>query len=90
MLVATDIASRGIDINGLSCVVNYSLPKEAEVYVHRIGRTARAGKSGLAISMCIEEEKVRLEAIEKLIKKKLIVVSDISYKEEELVEREYL
>lgn len=90
VLVATDIASRGIDINGLSCVVNYSLPKEAEVYVHRIGRTARAGKSGLAISMCIEEEKVRLEAIEKLIKKKLIIETDLSYKEEEIVEREYL
>jgi len=90
VLVATDIASRGIDINGLSCVVNYSLPKEAEVYVHRIGRTARAGKSWLAISMCIEEEKIRLESIEKLIKKKLIVENDISYKEEEIVEREYL
>lgn len=90
VLVATDIASRWIDINSLSCVVNYSLPKEAEVYVHRIGRTARAGKSGLAISMCIEEEKVRLEAIEKLINKKLEVVSDTSYKEEEIVEREFL
>lgn len=90
VLVATDIASRWIDINWLSCVVNYSLPKEAEVYVHRIGRTARAGKSGLAISMCIEEEKVRLEAIEKLIKKKLEVVNDTSYKEEEIVEREFL
>ncbi|MGE4443945.1 MAG: DEAD/DEAH box helicase [Candidatus Altimarinota bacterium] len=90
VLVATDIASRGIDINGLSCVVNYSLPKEAEVYVHRIGRTARAGKSGLAISMCIEEEKVRLDAIEKLINKKLEIVNDTSYKDEEIVEREFL
>gem|GEM_PF-4818675 len=71
-------------------MVNYSLPKEAEVYVHRIGRTARAGKSGLAISMCIEEEKVRLEAIEKLIKKKLEIVNDTSYKDEEIVEREFL
>ena len=60
------------------------------MYVHRIGRTARAGKSGLAISMCIEEEKVRLEAIEKLTQKKLEVVSDTSYKEEEIVEREFL
>ena len=90
VLVATDIAARWIDINWLSCVVNYNLPKEAEVYVHRIWRTARAGKQWLAISMCIEEEKVRLEAIEKLIWKKIQIVSDLSYKDEEIVEREFL
>jgi len=90
VLVATDIASRWIDINELSCVVNYSLPKEAEVYIHRIGRTARAWKSGLAISMCIEEEKVRLEAIEKLIWKKITVVDDLSYKDEEISKHEFL
>lgn len=90
VLVATDIASRWIDINDLSCVVNYSLPKESEVYVHRIWRTARAWKKGLAISMCIEEEKVRLDAIEKLINKKLVVVNDLSYKDEEITQKEYL
>lgn len=90
VLVATDIASRWIDIVWLSCVVNYSLPKESETYVHRIWRTARAGKTGLAISMCIEEEKVRLEAIEKLISRKLDIVNDTSYKDEEIIEKEYL
>lgn len=67
VLVATDIASRGIDIHGLSCVINYHMPTEAETYVHRIGRTARAGKSGVAISLCIDHEEAMLASIEKLI-----------------------
>jgi superfamily II DNA/RNA helicase len=67
-LVATDIAARGIDVDGISHVVNYDLPNEAESYVHRIGRTARAGAAGIAISLCAAEEVPYLRAIEKLIR----------------------
>jgi len=70
-LVATDIAARGIDINELSHVINYDLPEEAETYVHRIGRTGRAGLGGVALSFCCIDEKKRLQDIEKLIKKKI-------------------
>ncbi len=66
VLIATDIAARGIDIKGLEYVFNYNLPEEAEMYVHRIGRTGRAGKSGTAISFCNFEEKALLRDIEKL------------------------
>ena len=65
-LVATDIAARGIDIDGVSHVVNFELPEVAEAYVHRIGRTARAGKAGRAISLCDGAERDLLKAIEKL------------------------
>lgn len=68
-LVATDIAARGIDIDGISHVINYGIPEEAEVYVHRIGRTARAGAEGDAISFCSAEERSALRSIERLIKK---------------------
>ncbi|MEA2712021.1 MAG: ATP-dependent helicase RhlE [Phycisphaerales bacterium] len=68
VLVATDIASRGIDIDNVSHVVNYDLTHEPETYVHRIGRTARAGLGGEAISFCDREERGNLRAIEKLIK----------------------
>jgi ATP-dependent RNA helicase RhlE len=67
-LVATDIAARGIDVDGISHVVNFDLPNEPETYVHRIGRTARAGATGLAISLCAGEETPYLRAIEKLIR----------------------
>ena len=67
-LVATDIAARGIDVDGISHVVNYDLPNVAETYVHRIGRTARAGASGIAISLCDAEETAFLRDIEKLIR----------------------
>jgi len=67
-LVATDIAARGIDVDGISHVVNYDLPNVAETYVHRIGRTARAGASGVAISLCDAEEAAYLRDIEKLIR----------------------
>lgn len=69
ILIATDIAARGIDIKDLSHVINYEIPEQAETYVHRIGRTARAGKGGVAISLCDINEKKDFEAIEKLIKK---------------------
>ena len=67
VLVATDVAARGIDIDGVSHVVNYDMPVEEESYVHRIGRTGRAGKEGIAISLCTPEERSELRAIEKLI-----------------------
>jgi ATP-dependent RNA helicase RhlE len=66
VLVATDIVARGIDVDGISHVVNYELPNDAESYVHRIGRTARAGADGVAYSFCAAEELSLLRAIEKL------------------------
>ena len=67
-LVATDIAARGIDVDGVSHVVNYDLPNIPESYVHRIGRTARAGADGIAISFCDHEERAFLRDIEQLIR----------------------
>jgi len=67
VLIATDIAARGIDVDGVSLVVNYELPNVPEVYVHRIGRTARAGKSGIALTLCDGAERDQLRDIEKLI-----------------------
>jgi len=67
-LVATDIAARGIDVDGISHVVNFDLPNVPETYVHRIGRTARAGAAGVAISLCDSEEAAYLRDIEKLIR----------------------
>ncbi|MCR4939235.1 MAG: DEAD/DEAH box helicase [Treponemataceae bacterium] len=66
-LVATDVAARGIDVNDLEMVVNYDLPNEAENYVHRIGRTARAGKSGKAYTLCSEQDVYNLPAIERYV-----------------------
>ncbi len=71
VLIATDIAARGIDVVGVSHVINFELPLEAENYVHRIGRTARAGKKGMAVTFCEESEKPILERIEKLIDLKI-------------------
>ena len=65
MLVATDIAARGIDIDDISHVVNFELPNEPESYVHRIGRTARAGGEGIAISFCDASERGYLRDIER-------------------------
>ena len=76
VLVATDIAARGIDVNELAAVVNYDLPNVPETYVHRIGRTGRAGRGGVAISFCNVDELAYLKDIEKLIKKKVPVVED--------------
>jgi ATP-dependent RNA helicase RhlE len=71
VLVATDIAARGIDVDGISHVVNYDVPNEPESYVHRIGRTARAGATGTAISLCDHDEVPYVRAIEKLIRMSL-------------------
>lgn len=76
VLVATDIAARGIDIEELSHVINFHLPNEAETYVHRIGRTGRAGSSGIAFSFCDREERPYLKNIQKLIRKDIPVVED--------------
>lgn len=73
VLVATDIAARGVDIDELPHVVNYDLPSAPETYVHRIGRTGRAGKSGVAVSFCSKEEKSDLKSIEKLLGMNLFV-----------------
>jgi len=74
VLVATDIAARGIDIDGISHVINYELPNVPETYVHRIGRTARAGAAGTAISLCDRAERGSLRDIEKLTRRSLTVV----------------
>jgi ATP-dependent RNA helicase RhlE len=75
-LIATDIAARGIDVDEITHVINFELPNEPETYVHRIGRTARAGTSGVAISFCEAEEIAYLRLIEKVIKKSVPVVRD--------------
>jgi|LGOV01.1.fsa_nt_gb ATP-dependent RNA helicase RhlE len=79
ILVATDIAARGIDVSQLSHVINYNLPEVSETYVHRIGRTGRAGRGGIAISFCDNEERKLLVDIQKLISKSIAVVHDQPY-----------
>jgi ATP-dependent RNA helicase RhlE len=79
VLVATDIAARGLDIEELPHVVNFDLPQVAEDYIHRIGRTGRAGSSGAALSLVSPEESHLLGAIEKLLKRQIIRVSDTGY-----------
>ena len=79
ILVATDIAARGIDIEQLPFVINFDIPNISETYVHRIGRTGRAGNSGLAISFCGKDEKPYWLDIEKLIRMKVKVVTDHDY-----------
>jgi len=76
VLVATDIAARGIDIDELALVVNYDLPNIPETYVHRIGRTGRAKASGIAISFCNQEERAYLRDIQKLINQKIPVIAE--------------
>ena len=75
VLIATDIAARGIDIPGVELVVNYDLPNVPEAYVHRIGRTARAGASGLAVTFCSPDEVKLLRAVEKVIKTSIPVLA---------------
>ena len=76
VLIATDVASRGIDIDGVSHVINYDLTHEPECYVHRIGRTARAGAAGVAISFCARDEREHLQGIERLLRQELPVRDD--------------
>ncbi len=76
VLVATDIAARGIDVDGVTHVVNFDVPSVPETYVHRIGRTARAGASGIAITLCTPEERADLAAIERLTRVRAEVMDD--------------
>ena len=87
VLVATDIAARGIDIDELAHVINYELPNVPETYVHRIGRTGRAGASGMAISFCDRGERVFLSDIEKLIRKNIPVVTSQTYTAPKITEQ---
>ena len=75
VLIATDIAARGIDVDGVTHVINFDLPDVPEAYVHRIGRTARAGNSGRAISLCDDGERAQLRGIEKLIRARLPIAA---------------
>jgi superfamily II DNA/RNA helicase len=79
VLVATDVAARGLDIAELPCVINFDLPYNAEDYVHRIGRTGRAGASGDAISLCTDKDARLLQDIEKMIKHKFIPAQLIGF-----------
>jgi len=83
VLVATDIAARGIDIDKLSYVLNYDIPNESETYVHRIGRCGRAGETGVSISICEPEENEYVRDIEKLIKQKIEEVKNHSFPQTE-------
>lgn len=85
VLVATDIAARGIDVTGITHVINYELPNEPESYVHRIGRTARAGKSGIALSFCDAAERAHLKSIERLTKRALTPVDTTEWLGEQIV-----
>ena len=79
ILIATDVASRGIDIEDLDAVINFDLPNIPETYIHRIGRTGRAGKTGTSHSFCAADEKSYVTSIQKLIKKSIPVVEDHPY-----------
>jgi ATP-dependent RNA helicase RhlE len=79
ILIATDVASRGIDIENLDAVINFDLPNIPETYIHRIGRTGRAGKTGTSYSFCSADEKSYVTSIQKLIKKSIKVVEDHPY-----------
>ena len=87
VLVATDIAARGIDIDELARVINYDLPNIPETYVHRIGRTGRAAASGVAVSFCDQEERAHLRSIQRLIKQQIPIIKEHPFQEtdEELI-----
>jgi len=78
ILVATDIAARGIDVHGVSHVINYQMPEVPEIYVHRIGRTARAGAAGIAVSFCAPDERDSLQDVERLLNTKIEVNESMS------------
>lgn len=88
ILVATDIAARGIDVDRISHVINYDMPNEPESYVHRIGRTARAGAVGTAISFCGRSERLYLRNIERLLKRTVPVFNDHPYHSESIASAE--
>lgn len=90
VIVATDVMARGIDIDNISHVINYELPADSESYVHRIGRTARAGAEGIAISFCDSEEKAYLKDIEKLIGKDIPLVTEQPFHSQYVVEAKVL
>jgi len=79
ILIATDVAARGIDINNLDAVINFDLPNVPETYVHRIGRTGRAGQLGTAYSFCSADEKLYVSTIQKLINTQITVEKDHPY-----------
>jgi ATP-dependent RNA helicase RhlE len=87
VLVATDVAARGVDVKDVGLVVNYDLPNEPEAYVHRIGRTARAGAEGRAVSFCAEDEREFLREIEKVIKMPVPRWDDHAWHDEALADR---
>ncbi len=79
ILIATDVASRGIDIDNLDAVINFDIPNVPETYVHRIGRTGRAGKKGESFALCSADEREYIEAIQKLIRHTIPVENDHPY-----------
>ncbi|MCK4561705.1 MAG: C-terminal helicase domain-containing protein, partial [Flavobacteriaceae bacterium] len=79
ILIATDVAARGIDVKNIDAVINFDLPNLPEIYVHRIGRTGRAGKEGVSYSFCSADEKSYVTSIEKLIHKNIFVEEDHPY-----------
>jgi ATP-dependent RNA helicase RhlE len=88
VLIATDIAARGIDVKGISLVVNYDLPEEPESYVHRIGRTARAGKDGMAVAFCDDSERNLLRQVERLIRRPIPVLKGHPFEASEQAPRD--
>ena len=92
-MIATDVAARGLDVNDLTHVINYSLPQSPDTYIHRIGRTGRAGKKGIAITFIMPSEQRQLRAIERVAQNKLIrkelpsVAEVIEMKKTELISR---
>ena len=84
MLIATDIAARGIDVDHLTHVINYELPNVPETYVHRIGRTGRAGREGVAFSFCDAEEVPLLKDIQRLIGKEVTIAGGQMYETKEV------
>ncbi|MFT5316688.1 MAG: ATP-dependent RNA helicase RhlE [Candidatus Krumholzibacteriia bacterium] len=84
VLVATDIVARGIDVDDISHVINYELPEDAENYIHRIGRTARAGRTGEAVALCCIEDIPNLRGVERLLKEPLRVVENHEHHSEKV------